>query len=72
MERGLRRKTPIIEWDTLINPDMEAIARRDAFLNQPLARNIQFDEEGITADIDCNICKYPNICENCARAIEDR
>lgn len=25
----------------------------------------------ITPD-DCNICKYPNICENCARAIEDR
>ena len=25
----------------------------------------------ITPD-DCNTCKYPNICENCARAIEDR
>ena len=25
----------------------------------------------ITPD-DCTNCKYPNICENCARAIEDR
>ena len=72
MERGLRRKTPIVEWDTLIHPDMEAIAHRDTFLNQPLARNIQFSEEGITADIDCDICEYPNECENCTRAIEDR
>ncbi len=22
--------------------------------------------------LDCNTCKYPNECENCARAIEDR
>ena len=77
----LRKKIPImnkmdeeytISYDVLIHPDLEAIARRDTFLNQPLARNIQFSEEGITADIDCDICEYPNECENCARAIEDR
>lgn len=25
----------------------------------------------ITPD-DCNTCEYPNVCENCARAIENR
>ena len=38
MERGLRRETPIVEWDTLIHPDMEAITRRDTFLNQPQSK----------------------------------
>ena len=61
MERGLRRKTPIVEWDTLIHPDMEAIARRDDFLNSNNDVNIiKMDSNGIVADVNLKLKKKKN------------
>ena len=61
----LRKKTPIMEkmdeeyttisYDALIHPDLEAIARRDNFLNNNNDVNIiQMDNEGIVAEVNLN------------------
>ena len=44
-----------ISYDALIHPDMEAIARRDNFLNNNNDVNIiQMDSEGIVAEVSLN------------------
>ncbi len=61
MERGLRRKMPIVEWDTLIHPDMEAIAHRDNFLNNNNDVNIiKIDSDGIVADVNLKFKENKN------------
>lgn len=42
-----------ISWECLIHPDMEAIRRRDEFLNSNLCENIEFIGGEIHADITC-------------------
>ena len=64
-----------ITWNEMIHPDMEAIEKRDAFLSDENGKKLRemIDQIHLMEDIlDCNTCKYPNECENCARAIEDR
>ena len=61
MERGLRRETPIVEWDTLIHPDLEALARRDNFLNNNNDVNIiKMDSDGIVADVNLKFKENKN------------
>ena len=44
-----------ISYDILIHPDLEAIARRDNFLNSNSNINIiQMDNEGIVAEVNLN------------------
>ena len=44
-----------ISYDTLIHPDLEALARRDNFLNSNNDVNIiQMDSEGIVAEVNLN------------------
>lgn len=60
----LRKKTPImdkmdeeyiISYDALIHPDLEALARRDNFLNNNNDVNIiQMDSDGIVAEVSLN------------------
>lgn len=64
-----------ITWNEMIHPDMKAIERRDAFLSDENGKKLRemIDQIHLMEDIlDCNNCEYPNECENCARAIEDR
>ena len=64
-----------ISYDTLIHPDLEAIKKRDAFLSDENGKKLRemVDQIHLMEEIlDCNNCEYPNECENCARAIEDR
>lgn len=61
MERGLRRETPIVEWDTLIHPDLEALARRDNFLNNNNDVNIiKMDSDGIVVDVNLKFKENKN------------
>ena len=61
MERGLRRETPIVEWDTLIHPDLEALARRDNFLNNNNDVNIiKMDSDGIVANVNLKFKENKN------------
>ena len=61
MERGLRRETPIVEWDTHIHPDLEALARRDNFLNNNNDVNIiKMDSDGIVADVNLKFKENKN------------
>ena len=44
-----------ISYDTLIHPDLEALARRDNFLNNNHDVNIiQMDSDGIVAEVSLN------------------
>lgn len=64
-----------ITWNEMIHPDMEAIEKRDAFLSDENGKKLRemIDQIHLMEEIlDCNTCEYPNECENCARAIEDR
>ena len=64
-----------ISYDALIHPDLEAIKKRDAFLSDENGKKLRemVDQIYLMEEIlDCNNCEYPNECENCARAIEDR
>ena len=42
-----------ISWNELIHPDMDAIRRRDEFLNSNMCENIEFIDEEIHADLSC-------------------
>ena len=45
----------IISYDALIHPDLEALTRRDNFLNSNNDVNIiQMDSEGIVAEVSLN------------------
>lgn len=44
-----------ISYDVLIHPDLEALARRDSFLNNNNDINIiQMDSDGIVAEVSLN------------------
>lgn len=40
-----------MSWNDFIHPDMEAVERRDEFLNSNLCENIEFVDGEIHADI---------------------
>ena len=40
-----------MSWNDFIHPDMEAVERRDEFLNSNLCENIEFVDVEIHADI---------------------
>ena len=64
-----------ITWNEMIHPDMKAIEKRDTFLSDENGKKLRemIDQIHLMEDIlECNNCEYPNECENCARAIEDR
>lgn len=42
-----------ISWNELIHPDMDAIRRRDEFLNSNMCENIEFIDGEIHADLSC-------------------
>ena len=42
-----------ITWEQFTHPDMEAIRRRDEFLNSNMCENIEFIDGEIHADLLC-------------------
>lgn len=46
-----------MSWNNFIHPDMEAIERRDEFLNSILCKNIEFVDGEIHADVSIIIIR---------------